>query len=364
MVKNFLHTLLDLYVRSHVARHPGQIRHIEDLEGKPKRFLVISSTALGDTLLSTPAIRSLRKSFPDARISLLVHKNVAPLMAGLPHIDAMILYHGGYRRFWSTLAEIRRERPEAVLIFHGNGPQDIAFGVLSGARYILKHPTSSPHRRYLSFNFEPVRQHTIEERLDMVRKIGGRCIEREMEVPFPEDSKKAGKVAGLVGAEGDVVGFQIGAANIYKMWPIDRFIELARRILAVSPGTRIVLTGNANESRLAQRIADACGDRVINSCGMFQIDELPYLLSRFRLLVTNDTGTLHLAIALKVPTISLFSATDSVLIGPYQDKEIHRVIQKDGSFVTRFPKKERNAQAMELISVDEVFAAYEDSLHN
>jgi ADP-heptose:LPS heptosyltransferase len=69
-------------------------------------------------------------------------------------------------------------------------------------------------------------------------------------------------------------------------------------------------------------------------------------------------GTLHLAGALKVPTLSLFSATDSQRIGPYQDPGLHRVIQKEGGFVQRLPKEKRTDEAMRLISVDEVFEAY------
>ncbi|HXX52977.1 MAG TPA: hypothetical protein VEI28_00255, partial [Thermodesulfovibrionales bacterium] len=216
-MSRLFHGLLDRYVERYVRHHPHQLKKIEELAFSPRRFVVISSTALGDTLLSTPAIKSLRKSFPEARITALFHKNIAPLFLHYNYIDKIIPYHGGYKRFFETAREIREEKPEVVLIFHGNGPQDIAFSVLSGAQFILKHPTKSSYRRYLAHEFERTRRHTIEERLDLVRKIGGAVIDPLMEVPALTDDCKREKISRLLGEGGPIVGFQIGAADRYKM---------------------------------------------------------------------------------------------------------------------------------------------------
>lgn len=360
----FLHKLLDRYLERYLRAHPQQLQPIERLERPPARFLVISSTALGDTLLSTPAIKSLRKSFPGARITFLVHRNVAPLFAGFPYVDETVLYHGGYRRFFRTVAELRRQQPEAALIFHGNGPQDIALAVLSGARFILKHPTASPQRIYLSHQFMPKRQHTIEDRLDLVRLLGGTVIDPTMEIPPLRDGNRDAAVLAGLGGAGKIVGFQVGASHPYNMWPIDNFGRLAEKILAADPEVTIVVTGVDRERPLGEKLVHACGNRVLNCCGRYGIADLPYLIRRFSLLVTGDTGPMHLAIALGVPTLSLFSAANHLGTGPYQDPTLHRVIQKDGSFVHRLPKKQRDDSAMRLISVEEVFAAYEACLHH
>jgi len=95
-------------------------------------------------------------------------------------------------------------------------------------------------------------------------------------------------------------------------------------------------------------------------CGKTDIVKLANVVNNLKMLITNDTGTMHLAITLQTPTISLFSATNSKGIGPYQDSNIHKIIQKDGSFIQKFPKKERNNSAMKLIEVDEVYEVYKD----
>ncbi|HEY5973205.1 MAG TPA: glycosyltransferase family 9 protein, partial [Geobacteraceae bacterium] len=192
--------------------------------------------------------------------------------------------------------------------------------------------------------------------------IGGTALDRTMEVQPLTDRVRADRIAADLADAGRVVGFQVGASHSYNMWPIDCFIQLAERILADDLEVTIVVTGIDRERPLGERLVQACGKRVLNLCGSYGIADLPYLIRRFSLLVTGDTGPMHLAIAMKVPTISLFSAADPRFTGPYQDAGLHRVIRKDGSFIKSLPKKQRDDSAMRLIPVDEVFAAYEESM--
>jgi len=325
------------------------------LDLNPRSILVVASTALGDVLLCTPAIQSLRRSFPDARITVLMHKNYIPLFESCDFIDLIVPYHGGYRRFVSTVIALRKARPDVALILHGNGPQDIQLCALSGAPYIFKHPNRSPLRYLLSAELQRKKAHTIENKLELVRAIGGKELTTRMAVPTPHEERMAEKFAEYQGA----VGFQMGAADRYKMWPVEHFAELARRILDHDPQRRIILTGIASERPLGEELKKLCPDeRIVNLCGETSIVELPYLLKTLSLLVTNDTGTMHLAIALEVPTLSLFSATPAQRLGPYRDQTIHRVIQKNGLFIQKLPKKARNDQAMKLIKTDEVYKEY------
>ena len=96
---------------------------------------------------------------------------------------------------------------------------------------------------------------------------------------------------------------------------------------------------------------------ISNICNLVcktKISELPSILKRLNLLVTNDTGILHLAIAMKVKSLSLFGPTPSIEFAAYQDKDFHSHIQKNGYFVNDKPKKQRTQDGMKLISVDEV----------
>ena len=318
------------------------------------KFLVFSNTALGDTILSTPAIKSLKKSFPNSKIIAVLNPKYVDLFDDFEYIDEIIKYDGKDKTFFKTLKQIKKYNPNMALIFHSNIPQDVKLCVSANIPYILKHHTTSKLKKYLSFNFDKKNQHVIEDRLELVKFIGGKKIDKIMEIGKLNDKKLKEKYKKY----NDYIGFQIGAADIFKMWPIENFIELAKRL-----NKKIVITGIKSEYELAQKIVKEC-QNVENLCGKLSIKELPYLINNLKVLVTNDTGTMHLAVALKTPTISLFSPTNASLIGPYQDLKIHKVIQKDGKFITKLPKKKRDDSAMKLIKVDEVIKAYKELNEN
>lgn len=329
-------------------------KNIDELKNTQKTSIVVfSNTALGDTLLSTPAIKSLKDSFPNARITLFVHKNIYPLLEGSDFIDNFVIYHGGYKNFFSTVMQLRHLKADAALLMHSNGPQDIPMAIMSGVKIILKTPTKSSYKHHLSYEFSKKEQHTIEDRLDLVRSIGGERLTTRMLLPqrYYEDKKRE-----YLSSEALVIGFQPGAANIYKMWPAQNFKELANMILAQYPNAVIAVTGSKKEHKLAEAIKEANSERIINFCGKFAIESLPKLISEMDVLVTNDTGTMHVAIALGTPTVSMFAGSDPKMFGAYQDADKHAVIFEDGySLIADVAKAKRNDSAMRLISVDRIF---------
>ncbi len=340
------------YLYFYLKKHHNQLQKIEKLKKTPKTFLVISNTALGDAILSTPAIKSLKKSFPDSKIIALIHKKYLPLFKNFEYIDILVPYYGGYKKIFKTIKEIKKYNPKMAMIFHGNGPQDVQIAIYCGCNYILKHPNKSEFKKYLSYDFKKERKHIIEERVDLVRKIGGRNIDLTMQIT----SLKNKKIKDKYKKYRNFIGFQIGASEQYRMWPIENFINLAKKLL--EHREKILIIGIKNESLFAQQIVDKMGDNILNLCGKTPIEELPYLIKNLKFVLTGDTGTLHLSIALKVPTISLFSPSNPQYNGPYQDLEIHRVIKKNGEFINNKPRKKRSQDAMKLISVDDVYNKY------
>jgi len=351
-----------LYFYIYLQNNKNQVKKISELITPPKKILIISNTAFGDLLLSTPAIKSLRDSFTDVEIALLAQKQMLPLAKKFNFIDKLFSFNGGYKKFITTAKYLRHFAPDVVLILHGNYPQDIQLAYLSGAKFILKHPTNSKLKHLLSYQFKKDSKHAIDTRLDLVRKIGGNSITTTINIGRLNCNDFTFPINPIELDNKLIIGLQLGASDVFKMWPVENFIILVSMILKKHDKTIFLVTGNKKEKYLAQKLADKFSTKVLDFCGAYNIDKLPCLIRNLNMLITNDTGTLHLAIALKIPTISLFSSTKSLETGPYQDLSRHMVIQKDGDIYQGMPKKQRDNKAMKYIQPNEVYSKFEELL--
>jgi ADP-heptose:LPS heptosyltransferase len=334
-----------------------------------KNILVVSSTAIGDTLLSTPAIRAVRKRYPEAKI--IAHFNAvnAELFENNPHIDGIIPYSGGYRRAVRTVLEFRRHNFDLALIFHGNEPQATPMAYLSGARFIIKVPVSREYGFLLSNTSNGFDRHwdhhAIDVRMKTASFVGCSGENREMVLVADEDDRAAASYyLSRLGTDENaiLIGLQVGAATLYKMWPHHKFIELGKRLLQLNPDIRILVTGSPREKKLCSTVAHEIGDRAFSTAAEVSLKTLRGLIERMDLLVTNDTGAMHMAIALKTRTVSLFCPTNDLGIGPIQDMHLHKVVKKEKTCNPCITKKCREPLCMDRISVDEVFCSAKESL--
>jgi len=335
------------------------------------RILVVSSTAIGDTLLSTPAIRAVRERYPHAHI--IAHFNIKnmELFENNPHIDGIIPYYGGYKKFLRTIREIRKYKFDLVLIFHGNEPQATPMAYLSGARFIIKLPNTSEYRFLLS-NKEHVIQwqdfsHGVEQRLEVAKMAGCPASDIRMVLPVANEGITAvNRFLTQNGVEeGDVlVGFQVGASTLSRMWFPERFIELGKRLINAGDKIKILITGSPQEYTYCSEIAEAIGMNVLVSAGRMPLQFIPALLNRLRVLVTGDTGMMHMAIAVGTPVVALFAVSDARRSGPYYDRGKHKIIQREKTCEPCISKKCTYQRCMENISVDEVFRSAIDVIRN
>jgi len=329
---------------------------------KIKNILVVSSTAIGDTLLSTPAIKSVRERYPDAKI--IAHLNIKSmeLFETNPHINGIVPYHGGYKKIFSTIAKLRKHRFDIALIFHGNEPQATPMAYLSGARFIIKVPNTSEYRFLLSNKNEIFRWgnfiHGVEQRLKTAELADCKPQSKRMVLPLSKEgaiiAENFLKNNGIKNTD-MLIGFQVKASTVSRMWFADRFVELGKRLIESCPGTKAIITGSPEEYAYCKKIADAIGENAVVSAGRIPLRYMPSLLKRFRVLVSGDTGIMHMAIAAGTPVVALFAVADSKKSGPYYDMEKHIVIQKERTCEPCIGKKCKYQKCMENISVDEVY---------
>jgi len=320
--------------------------------------LVVSNTGFGDTILSTPAIKSLRKSFVNQKIIFLVNKKFAGLFLNYKYVDSIWKYSGGYINLFSLILKCRLNNIHTIMLFHSNGPEDIFFSLLSGANNILKCTDNINHPyKNLFFNKLIIKnKHNIEKKIDLVRVFSPKVIDTEMAISsFFYDQLPIGNIP----YDRKVIGIQLGAQDIYKIWPVENVIRLSLFLLSKNYFL-VFFGGNKIECQMMIEIKKNINSSNFYSLvGKTKVIELPSIIKRLNLLVTNDTGILHLAIAMKIKTLSLFGPTSSKEFGAYQDNDLHFSIQKNGFFVNDKPKKKRTQEGMQLIEVDEVISTIE-----
>ena len=342
-----------------------------------QRILAISCTALGDTLMTTPALRSLRTAYPQAHITLLVHPALQALFTGLDEVDELIPYDGKWRGFARTAKRLKGY--DLAAIFHGNEPQATPLAYLSGARYVFKLPNNN-RWRFLLTNREPVLSwddfaHGIRQRLAGATLAGASDhASLRMTVPMHAAGDEAlhQALAERDWLAAEIVAFQPGASTMSRRWPRSRFVAAAKQLAATHPDLRFVVTGSPAEATLCQEVAAAIEaaaplaneSRAWASAGQLPLIALPALLKRSRLLVTGDTGPMHLAVTVDTPVVALFAVSDPARSGPGYDVEKHIVIRKWRTCDPCFSKNCPYAEpiCMDNIAVGEVVVAVDTIL--
>ncbi|QIZ45550.1 glycosyltransferase family 9 protein [Dickeya zeae] len=329
MKKGWKFKAVDFYLRL-IAPRKARLQPAQQLVNEThfSHIVIYSTTALGDFMFNTPAIRAVRQRFPDATITLVVHKKLYEFVAGGQDWQHVVCWNSKVNTVPQLVKDIQRiALPDLAIILHSHDPYDYLSAVLSGARYVLRdnHQDGiAVMNRWLSGYVMGFHGHFIQRRLELVAMLGADIRDISMRIPFPlmpVEKSKAHRV----------IGFQMGASTPERCWPVDYFADLAARLFASDERTEIVLIGGG-EREVAQgqaffSVLDShYHGRVDNKIGATTLKELVTVIQGMDLLLTGDTGPLHLAIALRVPTVSLFVGAIPAVTGPYQDLHLHDVL--------------------------------------
>jgi ADP-heptose:LPS heptosyltransferase len=326
------------------------------------RFLVVSTTGIGDTLMGTPALRALRESFPNGEIHVLVNSGKKDLLRHNPHVDRLLEYRNNwlYRGLLSlkTLGIFY----DTVLVFHAN---DDIWKILRAIRYgecLNRQNYEDPAWRMVPLAFLP--RHSIQKRLALVARAGGKLAtdyRYEYSPPQGDVGWAAAQLARWgVSPEDRLVGMQLGAADAFKCWPVESFVELAR-VLRKRLGAKIYLNVSPKEKTLFQRFQKQWGTEELFYAPRIHLSQSAALIQACSLFVSADTGPMHMAIALGVPLIALFCPTPVEDTGPLEYGQAV-VIQKPVTCTPCITRKCPDNFCMGQISVEEVYAAAEQTL--
>ncbi|HEX3620462.1 MAG TPA: lipopolysaccharide heptosyltransferase II, partial [Candidatus Udaeobacter sp.] len=282
-------------------------------ELKPFRILIRSSNWLGDAVMSVPAVRAIKNGRPDARVTVAAPVNIAPMWKLVPEVDTIIPLPND--SLLPVISLLKRERNFDVAILFPNSLRVALESWLSG---IPRRVGYRGHWRRLLLNQtvrEPRKPGPPEHHSLRFLRIARECgAETPNAQPLPETTNIKSQISKL----GLCPGAEYGPA---KRWLPERFAEVAAKISAQS-SAQWILFGTRNDMAIGDQIATAIGDHCVNRIGQTTLDQLIDELRECRLLLTNDTGTMHLAALLGVPVVAIFGSTEPRLTGPLGDGHI------------------------------------------
>jgi heptosyltransferase-2 len=337
-----------------------------------KRILVRGPNWLGDAVMCEPALRGLRMLFPDAQIALLVTPAVADLFAGHPALTRVLTYetkgcHAGLAGKWSLAGQLRRQGFDLAVLFQ-NAFEAAFLAFLAGVprRYgyatdgrslLLSDPVATPDRRTLV--------HQVRYYWDLLEPLGlkGDPLAPEL-VVFPEEEQAmAGRFAqGGLTATDVVVGVNPGSTyGGAKRWLPERFAEVTERLCSTIRKSRgqqvsVVILGAKGEERLGQEIAARLSSPSLVLSGATTIRELMAAVKRCAMLLTNDTGPMHIASAFQVPVVAIFGPTDWRTTSPFGSAHaiVRQPVDCAPCLLRECPIDHR---CMTRVSVDQVYEA-------
>jgi lipopolysaccharide heptosyltransferase II len=293
------------------------------------KILILKPSSLGDVIQALPVLRLLKLHWPSAKIFWWLESSLIPLLEGDPDLAGIVSFPrqqwgsvAGAAAFWRSVQALRRERLDLAIDLQGlarsalmswlvnpqltvglDNPRE---GQREGARaaYDVLAPGSAPSA------------HSVE-RYRAVLKTLGVPADRPFEwLPARVGAVEQFNAKWQLG-DATWIGLVPGARWETKRWPGEHFAEVVQRLTREDSGVRFAILGGAADRELASVIGAAAPDRCLDLTGRTSLAEMVEWIRATRLVITNDTGPMHVAAALGKPVVALFGATDPTSTGPY-----------------------------------------------
>lgn len=338
-----------------------------------KKILVLRYRFIGDTILTIPFLRNLRRAEPEAEIAWVVAPGSSDVVHGVPYVDELLYWdpvtihadsRGAHRTLsskWAFIKDLRRRRFDKVYVLKRSLSSAI-IARLSGAPERVGFDTEA--RGFLLTKRVPYRhdQHEVQNFLDVLRADGVPVTDDYLEAWLTDDEKAFAadylRSAG-VSASDTVIALHPFTANPPRAWHHENFIELANR-LQMLYDAKILIFGGKRDVPLAEMLREGIKPEPVMAVGTTTLRQSMALLGRCNMLVCNDSGIMHLAAAMRVPLVALFGPQSPVKFGPWGEscRTIYRAFPcspcKQKFFEECKPSVRMKPACIEDITIDEV----------
>jgi len=302
--------------------------------GDPLRILLARRSSIGDIVLTMPTLVALRRGFPDAYIAWMVDSRFREIIEGHDCLDEVIpvpRYRHGAPVYFAreTIRSVRvlRERKFDMTLDTQGLLKSSAFCLLSGAPRRLGFDDEHREFNYLCANeWAPGNSdiHAVDRYLMMAEYLDCPTKPVEFRLPIAEASQKWAdqfiKGNRLIG-DRPLVGLNLGASRPHKRWPTEYFAQLSKALYE-DAAISSILIGGPEDRPLAESVQQQLAVPVIDAVGHTTLAQLPALIARCDVIVSADSGPMHVAVAVGTPVVALIGPTLPHLTGPYGDNNI------------------------------------------
>ena len=308
-----------------------------------KHILIILVAGIGDLIMASKSIRAMRNAFPDAYLHLLTSSEAAPIAANYPYLDHVWnlpireLRKDKFRilDMFRTALRLRNFHFDSavnlyrVMSYSGSLRMGLLFSLLK-ANINAGHDSKGfgifLHKKAQAEIFQ--NRHFVDAMMDIALLAGGvpdtggievfwdQGVEKTLEPLFQDDKLNSPAK----------IGINPGADRPEKRWDPQRYASVADRLIE-NLGATIFILGGPGEESIASSIRGAMKHPATNLAGKLSLDGLAYMLSRLDLLITNDSGPMHIGAAVKTPIVALFGPEDPVYTRPYTSPHKYRIVQ-------------------------------------
>ena len=278
----------------------------------PEKVLVVQTAFIGDVILATALVESVKRKWPEAIIDFVAIPAAANVLERNPNIRRVLSFykrgkHRGIFRLWRFARKLRAEKYDLALVPHrslrsaalvwlANIPRRVGFDRSAG--------------RWLFTDIVAYRRvHEVERNLDLLKPFGGGVAQLPKIYWNADDEKKVDAVlATRTRRLSPIIALAPGSVWYTKRWPQENYEELAKSVLDASDGMA-VLIGGAEDAELCKKISVAVGSRCYSVAGEFTLRQTAAFLSRCTVLVSNDSAPTHIAVASQCRVITIFGST-------------------------------------------------------
>jgi len=324
-----------------------------------RKILVVKPSSLGDVVHSLPFLNAINACFPHAEVHWVISKGLEGLLEGHPMISRLIVIN---KDLWKKLPRAGATIREITILF--KRLRDEKYDLVVDLQGLLRsglitRATRAPVRIGFTearegsrlFYTEKVKGgkdiHAVDRYMKIASALG--CNATEIAFPFPLSGTEPRAMHHMKEHLGDYAVIVPGARWKTKIWPAESFGIVAKKLPVHS-----VVIGSSADKGIAERVVSASDGQAVSMAGETDLRELIEIMRGARVVITNDSGPMHIAAALHIPVVAVFGPTSPALTGPYGRG--HVVLQSGEACVPCFKKRCKDIRCMRQITPDAVIA--------